>query len=238
MLNHINMHAEGQKSLPEMRSDLIAMATHEFKTPISAISSSIELLETKMQRDELMLPFYERNLSRIKEEIGILSNMVDDILTTGSMVAGNPVTQPEETDLPVFANMIRQQYFSRRADQRQLRIRTYGHARTISIDRSHLAGILTNLISNAFKYSTGNPVLSIHYRKNQLCIKVKDNGIGIPEADIRFLFTPYFRATNARSKEGTGLGLAIVRSYVAANNGHITVNSGKTGSVFMVTFNY
>lgn len=238
MLNDINRHAEAQKTLPEMRSDLIAIATHEFKTPISAISSSIELLETKMQRDELMLPFYERNLSRIKEEIGILSNMVDEILTTGSMVAGNQVTRPEETDLPAFATMIRQQYFSRRTDQRQLRIRIYGHPRTIAIDRSHLAGILTNLISNAFKYSPGNPLLSIHYRKNNLCIKVKDNGIGIPERDIRFLFTPYFRAANARSKEGTGLGLAIVKSYVVANNGHITVNSGTTGSVFIVTFNY
>ncbi|HWV68040.1 HAMP domain-containing sensor histidine kinase [Chitinophaga sp.] len=238
MLNHINKHAEGQRSIPEMRSDLIAIATHQFKTPISAISSSIELLETKMQRDELMLPFYERNLSRIKEEIDILSNMVDDMLTTGSMIAGNPVTKPEETDLPVFAAMIRQQYFSRRTDQRQLHIRIYGRPRAISIDRSHLAGILTNLISNAFKYSTGNPLLSLHYRKNHLCIKVKDNGIGIPEADIRFLFTPYFRAANARSKEGTGLGLAIVKSYVVANNGHITVNSGATGSVFIVTFNY
>lgn len=238
MLNHIKRHAGGQKSLLEMRSDFIAMATHEFKTPISAISSSIELLETKMQRDELMLPFYERNLSRIKEEIDILSSMVDDILTTGSMVAGNPVTQPEETELPIFASMIRQQYFSNRADQRQLRIKVSGRPRNIYIDRSHLAGILTNLISNAFKYSSGDPLLSLHYRKNHLCIKVKDNGIGIPEADIRFLFTPFFRATNARSKEGTGLGLAIVKSYVAANNGHISVTSGKNGSVFSVTFNY
>jgi signal transduction histidine kinase len=239
MLKHINRHAVSQKSLLEMKTEYISMATHEFKNPITAISSSIELLETKMQLDELMMPFYERNISRIKEEITILSNMVDDILTTGSMVAGNPVTQPEETDVCAFAKMIRQQYFHKRADKRQLRIKISGTPRPVNIDRSQLAGILTNLISNAFKYSSGpGPLLSLHYRKDQLRIKVKDSGIGIPEQDIRFLFTPFFRTGNVGSREGTGLGLAIVKSFVSSNNGTIVVSSGKEGSVFTVTFPY
>lgn len=237
MLNNINRHAVREKSLLEMRSEYISMATHEFKTPIIAISSSIELLETKMQLDELMLPFYERNISRIKEEIIVLRNMVDDILTNGSMVADHPVTQAEETDVCSFAKMIKQQYFHKRADKRLLRIKVSGTPRPLAIDRSHLAGILTNLISNAFKYSSGSgPLLSLHYRKDQLRIKVKDNGIGIPEKDIRFLFTPFFRAGNVGGREGTGLGLAIVKSFVTANNGHITVSSGTNGSVFTVTF--
>jgi signal transduction histidine kinase len=237
MLKNINRHAAGEKSLLEMQSEYISMATHEFKTPIIAISSSIELLETKMQLDELMLPFYERNISRIKEEIIVLRNMVDDILTNGTMVAGHPVTQPEETNVYSFAKMIKQRYFQQHADKRQLRIKISGQPRALFIDRSHLAGILTNLISNAFKYSSGaGPLLSLHYRKDRLFIKVRDNGIGIPEKDIRFLFTPFFRAGNVGGREGTGLGLAIVKSFVTANNGHISVSSGANGSVFTVTF--
>ncbi|MBO9732373.1 MAG: HAMP domain-containing histidine kinase [Chitinophaga sp.] len=239
MPKHINRHAVSQTSLMEMKTAYISMATHEFKTPITAISSSIELLETKMQLDEIMLPFYERNISRIKEEIMVLSNMVDDILTTGSMVAGNPVSQPEGTDVGTFAKMIRQQYFHKRTDKRQLRIKISGRPQPVNIDRTQLAGILTNLISNAFKYSSGpGPLLSLHYGKDQLRLKVKDNGIGIPEKDIRFLFTPFFRAGNVGNREGTGLGLAIVKSFVTANNGTITVSSGKEGSVFTVTFPY
>lgn len=239
MLKHINKHAVAEKSLLEMRSDYISMATHEFKTPITAISSSIELLETKMQLDELMLPFYKRNLSRIKEEITILSNMVDDILISGSMVAGNPVIRPEITDAGAFAKMIKQQYFHHRPDKRQLRIKISGSPRNIYIDNSQLTGILTNLISNAFKYSQGRgPLLSLHYRKEALCIKVKDNGIGIPEKDIRFLFKPYFRAGNVGSREGAGLGLAIVKSFVTANNGTIDVSSSEAGTVFTLTFPY
>ena len=237
MLNHINRHAIREKSLLEMRSEYISMATHEFKTPIIAISSSIELLETKMQLDELMLPFYERNISRIKEEIVVLRNMVDDILTNGSIAAGHPVTQPEATDVCSFVKMIKQQYFHKRADKRLLRIKVSGRPQLLSIDRSHLAGILTNLISNAFKYSSGpGPLLRLHYSKHQVSIKVKDNGIGIPEKDIRFLFTPFFRAGNVGNREGTGLGLSIVKSFVIANNGHISVSSGTNGSVFTVTF--
>lgn len=239
MLNATDSHTTGKDTLLEMRSTFISLATHEFKTPISAISSSIELLETKMQRDELMLPFYERNLSRIKEEIDILKCMVEDILTTGSMVAANPVTQPQSTNVLLFARTVRRQYFSQRTDQRRLRIKVSGRPRTISIDHTHLTGILTNLISNAFKYSVGpGPLLSLHYRKAQLCIKVTDNGIGIPEKDIRYLFTPFFRAGNVGRKEGTGLGLAIVKSYVTANGGQITVSSSEAGSVFTVVFPY
>ena len=239
MLESINTHAADEKSLMEMQTEYISMATHEFKTPITAISSSIELLETKMQLDELMLPFYKRNLSRIKEEISILSNMVDDILISGSMVAGNPVTRPEATDAATFARMIKQQYFHCRPDKRLLRIKVSGKRRNIYTDKTQLTGILTNLISNAFKYSHGqSPLLSLHYRKTHLCIKVKDNGIGIPEKDIRFLFTPFFRAGNVGSREGAGLGLAIVKSFVTANNGTIAVSSDTTGTVFTLTFPY
>lgn len=239
MREPIKRYITGEESLLEIRTAYISMATHEFKTPITAISSSIELLETKMQRDELMLPFYERNLSRIKEEIVILSNMVDDILISGSMIAGSPVTHPEATDAVSFARAIKQQYFHQRPDKRVLKIKVSGTRRNIYIDKSQLTSIFTNLVSNAFKYSHGkNPLLSLHYRKKYLCIKIKDNGIGIPEKDIRFLFTPFFRAGNVGAREGAGLGLAIVKCFVTANNGTITVNSDTTGTVFTITFPY
>lgn len=239
MREPINRHITREASLLEIRTAYISMATHEFKTPITAISSSIELLETKMQRDELMLPFYERNLSRIKEEITILSNMVDDILISGSIIASSPVTHPEVTDATTFTRTIKQQYFDQRPDKRLLKIKISGTRQDIYIDRSQFTSILTNLVSNAFKYSHGkNPLLSLHYRKKYLCIKIKDNGIGIPEKDIRLLFTPFFRAGNVGAREGAGLGLAIVKCFVNANNGTIAVSSDTTGTVFTITFPY
>lgn len=239
MREPVNGHTALEKSLTEMRSEYIAMAIHEFKAPIAAISSSIELLEAKMLLDELLLPFYQRNLSRLKEEITVLNNMVDDMLISGSMVAGSLVTQPEATDVAAFAGMIRRQYFSLRADKRLLRIKVSGVRRHIYIDQHQLTGILTNLVGNAFKYSQEkSPLLSLHYRKKELCIKVKDHGIGIPEKDMPFLFTPFFRAGNVGSREGTGLGLAIVKRFVLANNGTITASSGVIGTVFTLTFPY
>ncbi|MGN7823372.1 sensor histidine kinase [Chitinophaga sp. 22536] len=235
----ITRHVARKRSLTDIRSEYISMAMHEFKTPITAISSSVELLETKMQRDEMMLPFYQRNISRIKEEITMLTNMVEDILISGSMAAGNPDATPEITDVSAFARMIRQRYFYQRADKRQLTIKITGTRRDIYIDQSQLAGILTNLVGNAFKYShEQGPLLSLHYRKKELCIKVKDKGIGIPEEHIRFLCTPFFRAGNVGDKEGAGLGLAIVKRFVMANNGTIAVSSNAAGTVFTLTFPY
>lgn len=239
MREPIISHVVRERSLTEMRSEYISMAMHEIKTPITAISSSIELLETKMQLDELMLPFYQRNLSRIKEEITTLNNMVEDILISGSMAAGNPDIKPEMTDVSAFAKMIRQRYFQQRPDKRQLRIKITGRRRDIYVDQSQLTGILVNLIGNAFKYSQEQaPLLSLSYRKQELCIRVKDKGIGIPEEHIRFLFTPFFRAGNVGDREGAGLGLAIVKRFVTANNGIITVHSDATGTVFTLTFPY
>lgn len=239
MREPIISHVVRERSLTEMRSEYISMAMHEIKTPITAISSSIELLETKMQLDELMLPFYQRNLSRIKEEITTLNNMLEDILISGSMAAGNPDTKPEITDVSAFAKMIRQRYFQQRPDKRQLRIKITGRRRDIYVDQSQLTGILVNLIGNAFKYSQEQaPLLSLSYRKQELCIRVKDKGIGIPEEHIRFLFTPFFRAGNVGDREGAGLGLAIVKRFVTANNGIITVHSDATGTVFTLTFPY
>lgn len=239
MREPIKRHITEEESLLEIQTAYLSMATHEFKTPITAISSSIELLETKMQRDELLLPFYERNLSRIKEEIIILSNMVDDILISGGMIACSPVTHPEATNVVTFARAIKQQYFYQRPDKRLLKIKVSGVHRDIYIDKSQLTSILTNLVSNAFKYSQeSNPLLSLHYRKKHLCIKIKDNGIGIPEKDMLLLFTPFFRAGNVGAREGAGLGLAIVKCFVTANNGTIAVSSDTTGTVFTITFPY
>lgn len=239
MREPINGRAARERSLQEMRSEYISMAIHEFRTPITAIASSIELLETKMELDALMLPFYQRNLSRIKEEITLLANMVDDILISGSMVSGSLVARPEATDVVAFAGMVRHQYFHQRADKRQLSIRVSGARRHIYIDQSQLTGILTNLVGNAFKYSQGQgPLLRLHYGKKGLYIKVKDKGIGIPEKDIPFLFTPFFRGRNVGSRAGTGLGLAIVKRFVTANNGTIAVSSGAAGTVFTIVFPY
>ena len=98
---------------------------------------------------------------------------------------------------------------------------------------------MSNLISNAFKYSIGkdNPELSIHFKAKELLLSVKDYGIGIPERSTLHLFEPFFRADNVTEIQGTGLGLSIAKEYVEVNKGNIAARSilGE-GSCFEIIF--
>ena len=98
---------------------------------------------------------------------------------------------------------------------------------------------MSNLISNAFKYSEGkkNPDLTIHFKPNELVVSIKDYGIGIPEEEFPKLFQPFFRANNVTEIKGTGLGLSIAKEYVEINKGQIAVQSTLgEGSCFEMRF--
>ena len=103
-----------------------------------------------------------------------------------------------------------------------------------------MSHVVSNLLSNAFKYSTHeNPKVELIYGKENVQIKVIDTGVGIPEDEIKNLFSPFYRAKNAKDIEGTGLGLAIAKEYVELNNGKIEVQSRPNiGSIFTIVFNY
>lgn len=224
------------KTLTSFHPSFYLMASHEFKTPLTAIASSLELLETKMQQDSLMAPFYASKISRIKQEISVLHHMVDEMLASGKTNRTPPLL-PGETDVAALAREIKQQYFTTRTDKRYLQIKVSGTPRNIPVDKNQLNSVLINLISNAFKYSTaGNPVLSLLFRKKEMVIKVADTGIGIPAKDLRHIFTSWYRGSNTAHIAGSGLGLAIIKAFVTTYQGTIEVISKENkGAVFILS---
>ena len=230
---------EKEKSLHEMKSHFISMASHEFKTPLTAISSTIDLLETKLQMDNLLDQFYRHNISKISSEIFKLNTMLDEILTLSTIVSNNIEVRQQ----PVFVEQviadIKYQYFSERKDERELDVKISGTPRPIYADKNQLSKIFTNLVGNAFKYSGDNPVVKLQYLKHKLVIKVIDTGMGIPEKDIPYLFNSFYRGSNVDSIEGTGLGLSIVKDFVERNKGEIIVESEEhKGTTFTIVFKY
>ncbi|MDI1304093.1 MAG: ATP-binding protein, partial [bacterium] len=116
-----------------------------------------------------------------------------------------------------------------------------GKKQVFHTDETLLTHILTNLISNAFKYSTGksNPLLVITYLENEIEIEVTDFGIGIPENEIQYLFTSFFRASNTSTIIGSGLGLAIVKQFTVFLNGKIELKSKENfGTTIKLIFPY
>lgn len=231
---------EKEKSLHEMKSNFISMASHEFKTPLAAISTAVDLLETKLQMDELMTPFYQRNISRISAEIFILNTMLDEILTISRIVSNNMEVKKQPVRVEQVINDIKYQYFSERKDDRVLDVTVSGSPREIYADKNQLSKIFTNLVGNAFKFSSKkNPSVKLSYQKRRLVVRVKDDGVGIPAQDIPHLFTSFYRGSNVDSIEGTGLGLSIVKTFVESNNGTITVKSEEhKGTTFILAFSY
>ncbi|GAA0543840.1 hypothetical protein GCM10009415_27460 [Chitinophaga japonensis] len=230
---------EQERSLHEMKSNFISMASHEFKTPLTAISSTVDLLETKLQMDNLLDQFYRHNISKISSEIFKLNTMLDEMLTLSTIVSNNIEVSKQAVAVEQVIHDIKYQYFSERKDDRVLQVAVTGTPRKIYADKNQLSKIFTNLVGNAFKYSSENPAVKLQYQKSRLLIKITDTGIGIPEKDLPYLFNSFYRGSNVASIEGTGLGLSIVKDFVERNNGTIFVESQEhRGTTFTIIFKY
>jgi len=230
---------EQERSLHEMKSNFISMASHEFKTPLTAISSTIDLLETKLQMDNLLDQFYRHNISKISSEIFKLNTMLDEMLTLSTIVSNNIEVSKQAVAVEQVIHDIKYQYFSERKDDRVLQVTVSGTPRRIYANKNQLSKIFTNLVGNAFKYSSEDPAVKLQYQKSRLVIKVTDTGIGIPEKDIPYLFNSFYRGSNVAGIEGTGLGLSIVKDFVERNNGTIFVESREhQGTTFTIIFKY
>ncbi|MCF6402764.1 HAMP domain-containing histidine kinase [Chitinophaga filiformis] len=233
-------HTSESSTLLNNASNVLAITAHEFKTPLTTITSIVDLVSAKLRVDRYMNPFYEQQLSRITSEIFSLNNMLDEMLTinnilSGSFEATKELLYAEEQLLP-----LKEQFRSLTDDNRTLQINLSGTPCKILANSGQLTRIFTNLVSNAFKFSRENPpVVHLSYEEKALVITVSDDGIGIPAEDLPHLFQPYYRGSNTGGIAGTGLGLTIVKTFVTANDGEITVSSEPDkGTVFTLVFRY
>jgi signal transduction histidine kinase len=240
---HLRMqlrNLEQERALQEMKTNFISMTSHEFRTPLTAIASAVDLLETRIRMDRMMNAFYRQNIAKISDEIFNLNTMLDEILTLSKIVSNNYAVNKTPVDVAQVVEYLAFQYFSERKDERKLEVKVTGEPRRIPADKEQLSKILTNLIGNAFKYSTHeNPQLKLHYHARKLVISVSDSGIGIPQKDIPHLFNTFYRGSNVDGIDGTGLGLAIVKTFTEMNGGEVKVTSEKgKGTKFTLTFRY
>ena len=229
-----------EKELGQLKSSFITVASHQFRTPLAVIQSNAELLEMLNNADEKQEPEkYAKITSRIAEAISKMTAIMDDVLTLGKLTSGSVAYTAEEVDLVSICEQLQKEFELIQQNGSTLGFVTEGEAYKVQLDVKLLNHSLTNLISNAFKYSLGkkNPQLSIHFKPTEVVLSVKDYGLGIPEGQLSNLFEPFFRADNVTEVQGTGLGLSIAKEYVEVNKGTIAAKSilGE-GSCFEITF--
>jgi len=215
---------EREKRINVKKTRMVSMASHELKTPLSAILSSAFLLEQQIGEDSGGKK--AKHLSRIKSSVDRLTGMLNDFLADDQLKQGKAETYRETFNLPVFVEDLVEEITG--TFKRGQKVR-YVHAGETDIiqDRKILRHVLLNLLSNASKYSGENqPVdLRTFASDNSITITIRDYGIGIPYEDQQRIFSDFFRASNAMEIQGTGLGLNIVKHYTELLGGTISFKS-------------
>jgi two-component system phosphate regulon sensor histidine kinase PhoR len=228
------------KELDKMKSEFIAMVTHELRAPIAAVEQQLNVILGKMAGD--LTEKQEQLLSRAKERTGGLLTLIKDLLDLSKIEAGKMVQYKEPLPLKeVIQRVVDLMKTEAEAKKIDLQFSASPDVPLIHADRDSMEGIFTNLISNGIKYTPegGRVWVTLSEENGLVKATVSDTGMGIQKEDLSRIFDRFYRvkSTETRQIVGTGLGLSIVRSIVDAHLGSISVESepGK-GTTFTVCF--
>lgn len=230
MLQDISKALEGEK----MQKAFIADASHELKTPISVMKGMVEILNREdFDDDETRKDF----LHQIESETKRLENIVADLLQL-SRLSVNPILNRKSIDIHALIDDVLES-LSYTAEMKGLHfVREYYCKDDVFCDKEKMSQVLTNLVSNAIKYSDfGNITIQTNSDDKYFILHVIDEGIGISEKDCARIFERFYRVDKDRSRlsGGSGLGLSIVKSIVEAHNGTISVESTlNEGTIFTI----
>jgi len=224
-----------EKELGELKSRFVTMASHEFRTPLTMILSSIFLIENASGENyetEKMV-----HTSRIKRAVNNLTLILNEFLSLEKLEQNKVEVVCSDVNVPEF---IQDTLSEMEIIKREKQIIDYHHSGEqwiARIDHHLLWSIVTNLVSNAIKYSkTGDTIkITSEIGQRSIVLMVTDTGIGIPDDEQQFIFGRFFRARNATNIEGTGLGLHIIQKYIHLLKGTVTFESQlDVGTTFTV----
>jgi len=233
----VSISLEKEKELGQLKSRFVSMASHEFRTPLSAVQLSASLIDKYAQPFDN--PNITKHVARIKHAVGNLTGILNDFLSLEKLEAGRVEPAFTDFDLVKLAEEITEEMQMLAKQNQNIIYQHTGISHVATLDVNLLKNCIINLIANAIKYSGENTFIEFNTEINETgChITVKDNGIGIPEADQKHLFEAFFRAHNTGNIPGTGLGLNIVARYASLMNGIIDFKSNvNKGALFTISF--
>ncbi|MGE5804711.1 MAG: PAS domain S-box protein, partial [Ignavibacteria bacterium] len=221
--------------LNQLRTRFISIASHEFRTPLSVILSSADLLNRYGLKWDT--EFFYQQIQRIKKNVSRMTGIMDDVLIISRTDSGKITFKPGKADLENICNNILANMNVLLTKNHNLIFKYMIDDRIFLLDQKLLELILSNLLSNAIKYSVNGGIIefTVFIEGKSIVFSISDNGIGIPEKDQFHLFDSFHRASNVGEVLGTGLGLSIVNRSVEMHGGSIEFSSKEgIGTKFMV----
>lgn len=230
-----------ERNLSEMKTNFMSMVSHELRTPLSVILSSAEILE--MVYSKLTPELVEKGsvyINRIVGQVDKMTQLMNDFLFISKIESGKIKPQLEMLDIQQMLDEIKEESYNPWSDGRHLQVITKGVPKLVKFDKTMLRHILSNLLSNAFKYSSNSkidPLIRVSFTKQYWFITVLDAGIGIEEDDLVRLGEPFVRGGNVGEIEGTGLGIMTMKFFVDHHGGLLRVRSKRNkGTMFSIRF--
>ncbi|WP_276368884.1 PAS domain S-box protein [Chryseolinea sp. H1M3-3] len=233
----LNEALSKEKELVELKSKFVAIASHEFRTPLATINFATNYLKDYLNK--LQPADINKKLESIEKQVKHMTFLLDDVLTLGKSESGKTKVVAKTIDIHDFFQKIVEEVLYSTKSSHTVTFTFDSPVREIKIDEKLLRNVFINLLSNAIKFSPDASEVSLAVRtvNNQLLISVKDSGVGIPTNEFDKIFDPFHRGSNAGAIQGTGLGLSIVKKAVELLEGDLGFKSevGR-GSEFTVGF--
>jgi PAS domain S-box-containing protein len=213
-----------EKELHEMKSRFVTMASHEFRTPLTTILSSVSLISKYITEEEQV--HRDKHIQRIKNSVFSLTEILNDVLSLGKLDEGKVEVQLEEVNLcEVIQSIVNDMDLILKPNQ-EIEVNCPKDQK-VKADITLLQRVIVNLLSNAIKFSFDetNILVEVKLEDNEVLINISNEGIGIPEVEQEKLFDRFYRAHNASNIQGTGLGLSIVKRCLELMNASVSFTS-------------
>jgi PAS domain S-box-containing protein len=221
----LNKALQKEKDMAAVKNRFVSMASHEFRTPLSTIQFASGFLRKFHRR--IAPSEIEKKLEGIEKQVHLMTALLDDILTLGRTEAGKLNATLKRLDIVELMDKICAEIETTTRGRCSVERTFPSTGLIVSSDEKFLRNIFVNLVGNAVKFSpeADRVYLAVESSESQVMIRVRDQGVGIPFADLQTIFEPFQRGTNVDNIEGTGLGLSIVKKAVDALGGQLFVKS-------------
>jgi len=233
---------ERERELTLMKQQFITLTSHQFRTPLTAIYSNIELIDLYNEKNQ---PADSKKIfkftSTIRKEIERIEELMNNILTIGQYNSQQIIFSSKKINLLHFINKLVISQFSKKSVDMCINIHAFGKQKLLELDEQLLSQALTNIIVNCINYSNKSDRIEIEikYFANYVTIDIEDKGIGIPEMELPKVFDTFYRASNAETYQGTGLGLSIAKNFIELHGGKISIQSIlHQGTIVKITLPY
>ena len=223
--DNIQSAYEKEKELNIMKTRFMSMISHEFRTPLTVIVSSSDIMKLESENDNSEK--IQKQSLKIRNSVKQMTSLIDDVIAFNNTESSTYILRIDEIEIcNLIQEIISEQKLTYKSSVNVV-CDSNNNPLNMYSDKRILRHILSNLIGNAVKYTPSDKNISVNIKKMQNIVKIQisDKGIGIPPSDIENIWEPFFRGSNIRNISGTGFGLYIVKDFVTKLGGEINITS-------------